>query len=179
MIDAWTSREDLSFERLKGLVRSLGMEILDTEREVNQDPEEGEPPVLLTVFGGGNCEMTRVEKPCDDPDSEVGETYEEIDFNSRDGVHPFSVIIINVLGYDDDSFNFSNNMESSLRVAYTEHDKRDAILAVLREITGFQYVEEEEIYAGYESGEIDYGTVITTTDDEETGLFWVEICSFL
>ena len=178
MIEAWTSSEDLPLQRLQGIVRSIGMEVLDTDRDVNPEPEEGEPPVMLTLFGGSNCDMTRTEVPNYDSDEEEDDTYEEIDFKSRDG-KPFAVVIMNVAGYDDESYNFGNNMESSVRVAYSEAKKRDDILAKLLEITGFKYDKEEEIYVGKVEGETDYGTVITTTDDDETGLFWVEICCFL
>ena len=177
MINAWTSREDLPFDRLKGLVRSIGMEVLDTDRDVNPDPEEGEAPLMLTLFGGRNCNMTRTEGPTSD-DSENGDSYEEIDFKSRDG-RPFAVIIMNVAGFDDESYNFGNSMESSVRVAYSDAKSRNDILAELLEITGFKYNHEEEIYAGKDGDDIDYGTVITTTDDDETGLHWVEICCFL
>lgn len=177
MINAWTSREDLPFDRLKGLVRSIGMEVLDTDRDVNPDPEEGEAPLMLTLFGGRNCNMTRTEVPTYD-DSENGDSYEEIDFKSRDG-RPFAVIIMNVAGFDDESYNFGNSMESSVRVAYSDAKSRNDILAELLEITGFKYNHEEEIYAGKDGDDIDYGTVITTTDDDETGLHWVEICCFL
>ena len=178
MIEAWTSREDLPYERLEGLVRMVGMELLDTIHEVIIDPEEGAPDLQLTIFGGHNCKMIRSEVPNDESDSEAGETMEMIDFCSKDG-KPFSVIIMNVLGYDDESYNFGNNMDSSLRVAYSEVGKRNKVLESLREITGFQHIEEEDIYAGYDGDDIDYGIVITTTDDEDTGLYWVEICTFL
>ena len=178
MIEAWTCREDIPFERLKGLVRMVGMELLDTTLEGIVDPEEGAPDLQLTIFGGHNCKMIRSEEPNYEDDSEAGETTEIIDFCSKDG-KPFSVIIMNVLGYDDESYNFGNNMDSSLRVAYSEVEKRNEVLESLRRITGFQHIEEEDIYAGYDGDDIDYGTVITTTDDEDSGLYWVEICTFL
>lgn len=178
MIEAWTSREDLPLERLQGIVRSIGMEVLDTDRDVNPDPEEGEAPLMLTLFGGRNCDMTRTEVPTYDDDSENSDSYEEIDFKSRDG-KPFAVIIMNTAGFDDESYNFGNSMESSVRVAYSDAKSRNDILAELLEITGFKYDNEEQIYAGKEGDDIDYGTVITTTDDDESGLYWVEICCFL
>lgn len=178
MIEAWTGREDLPLERLHGIVRSIGMEVLDTDRDINPDPEEGEAPLMLTLFGGRNCDMTRTEVPTYDDDSENGDSYEEIDFKSRDG-RPFAVIIMNVAGFDDESYNFGNSMESSVRVAYSDAKNRNDILAELLEITGFKYDNKEEIYAGKDGDNLDYGTVITTTDDDESGLYWVEICCFL
>ena len=178
MIEVWTSREDLPLERLQGIVRSIGMEVLDTDRNVNPDPEEGEAPLMLTLFGGRNCDMTRTEVPTYDDDSENSDSYEEIDFKSRDR-QPFAVIIMNVTGFDDKSYNFGNSMESSVRVAYSDAKSRNDILAELLEITGFKYDNKEEIYAGKDGDDIDYGTVITTTDDDESGLYWVEICCFL
>lgn len=179
MYELWNDDEPMTREQVTKLAARLDMELLDTISEAVIDPEPGEPPVVLTLIAGINCDMSRHMVKNTSPDAEPGDEMEQIDFGCR-RPGPYNVMVINIFGDEDGMFSLNNSTESSLRVAFSNIDFRNAALKDLLKRTGYKKVEGEDgVYAGLDGNEPDYGNVLTVTDDEDDGLYWIEFCSFL